>query len=144
MYNNPFSTKSLKTLKVVVAVLSAALAVVSVVAVVTIFQLRNSVRVTSETVELPTVAKVNVGGTTVSPKTTTVIVGSAIEFVNTDKAPHQIQSDPFPAADKYPALNAAAPTAPGSSHVVVMDKVGTYTYHDKLNPSITGTITVRE
>lgn len=144
MYENPFRTNQLKFLKYMITGLSVALAVVSVIAVILVVRLTADPKTTSESVDIPTVAKVTINKAGFGPQTTSVLVGSAVEFVNADVAPHWIESDPYPAATTYPLLNAKAASAPGESFVTVMDKAGNFTYHDKLNPTITGTITVRE
>lgn len=109
-----------------------------------IAKMQQPTKVAQETTEVPTVAKVSMTDKAFAPSTTSVLVGSAVTFVNDGAAPHQPQSDPYPAADKYPDMNAKDAVAPSDSFTVVMDKVGTFTYHDKLNPTITGTIEVRE
>lgn len=138
MNDNTFSQK---TSKYLIIGLSAALILVTAVL---IFKVTEPPRVISDTTELPTVAKVTIANGKFTPQTTSVLVGSAVEFVNSDAAPHWVESDPFPSATSMPKLNAKAATAPGESFIAVMDKVGTFTYHDKLNPTITGTISVRE
>lgn len=138
MNDNTFSQK---TSKYLIIGLSVALVIVTAVLV---FKVTEPPKTISETADLPTVAKVTVTSKGFEPQTTSIIVGSAVEFTNADVAPRWVESDPFPTATSLPELNAKAATAPGESFVTILNKVGTYTYHDKLNPTVTGTITVRE
>ncbi len=74
-----------------------------------------------------------------APKTVTVKTGGTITWVNTDKVNHTVNSDVHPTHLLYPFLNLGA-IAPGDKKSLVVTKTGTFTYHDHLNPSLTGTI----
>lgn len=76
-----------------------------------------------------------------SPKNITVKVGDSISWTNDDSANHTVSSDPHPAHTLYPFLNLGM-IKPAETKSVVLEKAGKYTYHDHLNPSNTGSITV--
>lgn len=86
--------------------------------------------------------KVTISATGFSPKTVTIKVGEAVTWTNSDSANHTVNSDPHPTHTIYPSLN-LGPIQPGTSKSLTFDKVGTYRYHDHLNPSLTGTVTVQ-
>lgn len=76
------------------------------------------------------------------PKAVTVKVGDSVTWENTDSANHTVNSDPHPTHTLYPFLNVGVVKA-GEKKSVTFDKAGTYTYHDHLNPSLTGSVTVQ-
>lgn len=76
-----------------------------------------------------------------SPKSITVKLGDTITWTNSDNASHTVNSDPHPTHTLYPFLNLGQITS-GKKKSVTISKIGTYTYHDHLNPSLTGAIAV--
>ena len=113
-----------------------------IAAIFLVVALTRPAKVITETSDLPTVAKVSVTAQGFSPQTTSIKSGSAVEFTNTDTAPHWVESDPYPAATSLPGLNARAAIGPGESFTTVITTTGTFTYHDQLSPTITGTLIV--
>ncbi len=77
-----------------------------------------------------------------TPNNITVKAGTTVKWVNNSGAVGQVDSDPHPVHTSYPAMN-FQPFSEGSSVELVFDKAGTYHYHNHLNPSQTGTITVQ-
>lgn len=75
------------------------------------------------------------------PKAITVKVGESISWENTDTAAHTVNSDNHPTHLLYPFLNVGT-IKPGETKSLTPSKAGTFTYHDHLNPSLTGSITV--
>ena len=75
------------------------------------------------------------------PETVTIKVGDIVVFKNSDKATHNIQSDPHPQHTLYKQLNLGNIEGIDTKSLM-FPKVGTYTFHDHLNPSNTGTIIV--
>lgn len=77
-----------------------------------------------------------------SPNNLTVKAGTAVKWINKSGAVAQVDSDPHPVHTSYPPMN-FAPFSDGSSVELVFDKPGSYHYHNHLNPSQTGSITVQ-
>lgn len=78
---------------------------------------------------------ISIQNATFSPNNLTVRSGTNIQWINNDNKQHQIASDS--GAFQSPVLN------PGDSYNFYFAKSGIYGYHDALNSTITGTITVQ-
>ena len=78
---------------------------------------------------------ISIQNTTFSPNNLTVRSGTNVQWINNDNKQHQIVSDS--GAFQSPMLN------PGDSYNFYFAKSGIYGYHDALNSTITGTITVQ-
>lgn len=76
------------------------------------------------------------------PQTVTVKVGTKITWVNNSGKMANVSSAPHPTHTLYPPLNLGNIKA-GASISLVFDKAGTYTYHNHLDPTQTGTIIVK-
>lgn len=85
------------------------------------------------------VANVTVTNDGFSPKTLTVKTGTKVVWTNKSDGTVNVSSDNHPTHLLYPFLNLGS-FAVGSSVEVVVEKAGTYTYHNHLNPSQKGTI----
>jgi len=77
-----------------------------------------------------------------SPKSITVKSGESITWENTDSANHTVDPDKHPTHLLYPFLNLGQ-IPPGEKKSVTPPGPGTFTYHDHLNPSLLGSITVQ-
>ncbi len=77
-----------------------------------------------------------------SPQSITVKVGEPLTFENTDTENHTVNSDNHPTHLLYPFLNLGL-IQPGEKKSVTLSKIGTFTYHDHLNPSLKGSVTVQ-
>lgn len=93
-------------------------------------------------------AQPNIGSATVTltqsgfdPQTLTVKVGTKVTWTNKSGATATVNSAVHPIHALFPFLNLGS-FDDGSSVEVVFDKTGTYTYHNHLNPSQTGTVVV--
>lgn len=80
-------------------------------------------------------------GSMFSPAVLTVKAGSTVTVKNNSSQDMQFDSDPHPVHTDDTDLNAGM-VAPGKSVTFTVTKTGTYGYHDHLDPSITGKITV--
>lgn len=96
----------------------------------------------------PTVTEANNPITTVAltdtgftPKDITVKVGTRVVWENKSGKAATVNSADHPTHLLYPFLNLGE-FADGSSVQVVIDKPGKYSYHNHLNASETGTVTV--
>lgn len=76
-----------------------------------------------------------------TPKDITVKAGTRIVWTNSSGKPATVSSDDHPTHRLYPFLNLGE-FADGSSVQVVVEKAGKYSYHNHLNASEVGTITV--
>lgn len=77
------------------------------------------------------------------PQALTVKVGTKVVWVNKSGTTVTANSSPHPTHTDYPPLNLGA-FDNGSSVELVFDKAGTYKYHNHLNPTQFGSITVIE
>ena len=85
---------------------------------------------------------VTIGDTGFLPQSITFKVGETVTWVNTDTANHTVYSASHPAHTTYPPLNLGV-VKPGTKASLSFPKSGTYKYHDHLNSSLTGTVTVQ-
>src|SRR5579859_5220171 len=81
----------------------------------------------------PTEAVISITANGFSPETISVAPGTVVSFTNLDTAPHLIASDPYPNNNLLPSLISPA-LLKDESYAFIFDKVGTFTYHDNLNP----------
>lgn len=77
-----------------------------------------------------------------NPTSIAVKKGTQVTWTNTDSKPHQVASDPHPTHTNFPALTDDEALNKDESYSFTFEKAGTYTYHDHLNPSKTGTVIV--
>lgn len=88
-------------------------------------------------------AKVTIGKEGFTPSTVLVKKGSQVTWINTDEEPHQVVSDPHPTHSNLPSLEMDEPLLTNESFTFTFEKVGTFAYHDELNPlDLKGTIIV--
>lgn len=85
---------------------------------------------------------VNITATGFNPATITIAAGDSVVWMNTDSAPHNVNSDPHPTHTDYPPLNLGT-IQPGDSKSLAFPTAGTYKYHDHLNPNLHGTVVVQ-
>ncbi|MBI2039636.1 cupredoxin domain-containing protein [Candidatus Microgenomates bacterium] len=86
------------------------------------------------------VVKISASG--FSPQNITISKGESVTWVNEDTQDHQVQSAVHPTHQVYPPLNTVGLLKSGEKKSLSFPKAGTYKYHDHLNPSLTGTVTV--
>lgn len=85
-----------------------------------------------------------------SPASLTVEKGTKVTFENASSTAMRPASDDHPTHGNYPAtggcvgstFDACEELLPGDTWIFPFDEVGTWDYHDHLNPSHTGTIVV--
>lgn len=76
-----------------------------------------------------------------SPKEITIKAGSNVTWTNSDKVVHTVNSAVHPTHQVYPPLNLGN-IQPGDKKSLTFPTAGIYKYHDHLNPSLTGQVTV--
>lgn len=78
-----------------------------------------------------------------SPKNITIKVGDSVTWMNSDSANHTVNSDPHPTHTLFPILNKVGLIKAGEKKSLQFTTAGTFTYHDHLNPSLMGSVTVQ-
>lgn len=76
-----------------------------------------------------------------SPKNVNIKAGGTVTWTNSDSAVHTVDSAVHPTHQVYPLLNLGN-IQPNDKKSLTFPKAGTYKYHDHLNPSLTGQVTV--
>ena len=85
-----------------------------------------------------TVQMVTVTASGVSPTEVRISVGERVRFVNNDTKNVQINSNPFPAHDDCPPINAVGVLTPGQSKITdVLSLAGTCGFHEHLSEGAT-------
>lgn len=77
-----------------------------------------------------------------SPQNLTIYVGDSVSWMNGDTVDHIINSAVHPTHQVHPSLNLGV-IKPGDKKSLTFPTAGTYKYHDHLNPSLTGSVTVQ-
>jgi plastocyanin len=89
------------------------------------------------------VANVTVSADSFSPQAVTVSPGTTVKWTVTDStATHMIASDPYPADNILSTLKSKQ-LGNGATYSYTFNNAGTYTYHDNLHPTVTGTVIVK-
>lgn len=86
-------------------------------------------------------ATITYGANGFSPSTTTVKSGDSVTFVNNTSEEIQVDSDPHPVHTDDTDLNVGS-IAPGQSKTVVLTKKGSFGFHNHLDPTDMGRITI--
>ncbi len=94
--------------------------------------------------EAPTTATINMTSAGFQPANITVKKGTTVTFVNKDTQPHWPASGPHPTHTALPGFDALKAIPSGGSYSYTFTKVGVWSYHDHLNSSLFGKITVTE
>lgn len=89
-----------------------------------------------------TVNTVNITASGFSTKEITIKAGESVTWENQDSVDHTVNSAVHPTHLVYPPLNLGV-IKPGEQKSLAFPAVGTYKYHDHLNPSLTGSVTVQ-
>ncbi len=87
---------------------------------------------------------ISITSTGFSPAQVSVKKGTTVTFVNNDTKLRWPASAPHPAHTDYPAFDPKKGIAAGASWSFTFDKVGTWSFHDHLNPTQFGKVTVTE
>ncbi len=79
-----------------------------------------------------------------APASITVKKGTKVTFVNNDSRVHWPASDPHPVHTDLAGFDAGKGIPQGGSYTYTFGKIGTWTYHDHLNPTLKGKVIVIE
>lgn len=91
----------------------------------------------------PEVLEVQITKDGFTPSTITVHAGDYVQFVNKDTVAHRPASDPHPTHTDLPGFDSKNPLQPGDKYRFQFTKVGTWGYHDHLNPTTHGEVIVK-
>ena len=78
-----------------------------------------------------------------SPGSLTIKTGDTVVFKNNSAADFWPASGPHPTHTNYPEFDAKKAISAGASYSFTFTKTGSWKYHNHLNPTLTGTITVQ-
>ena len=76
------------------------------------------------------------------PKDITIKAGEEVTWVNEDSIDHQVNSVVHPTHQVYPPLNTVNLLKSGEKESLSFPDTGVYKYHDHLNPTLFGSVTV--
>ena len=77
------------------------------------------------------------------PRTTEILKGETVEFINEDARPHWPASDIHPFHTQCQGFDALRGLAQGERYKHTFSKSQTCSFHDHLNPSLSGVITIK-
>ena len=89
--------------------------------------------------ETGTIVKITSSG--FNPKEVTLRKGGSVSWVNEDVEEHTVDSAVHPTHQVYPKLNLGV-IKPGDKKSLTFPDKGSYKYHDHLNPTLFGSVTV--
>ena len=98
--------------------------------------------VTSEAQTGPVTVNMTAAG--FSPAEIKIVKGVTVTFTNQSATPRWPASAPHPTHTNYPEFDALKALSQGESWSFTFNKVGAWAYHDHLNPSVHGKVTVVE
>lgn len=76
------------------------------------------------------------------PKDIIIKAGEEVTWVNEDSSDHQVNSAVHPTHQVYPPLNSIDLLKSGEKKSLSFPDAGVYKYHDHLNPTLFGSVTV--
>lgn len=79
-----------------------------------------------------------------SPKPLGIVVGTTVVFMNQSATNVWPASAPHPAHTDYPEFDAKRAIEPGGTYEFTFDRIGTWKYHNHINPTQFGSIVVTE
>ncbi|MCC2630587.1 MAG: Plastocyanin [Candidatus Paceibacter sp.] len=97
----------------------------------------------TEAENLPKTVTVTLTNAGYSPQSVTLNVGDSINFVNESDGKMWTASGPHPVHTDYPGFDEKSAADNGGSYSFTFTKVGTWKYHNHLNPAQFGTVTVQ-
>lgn len=81
-------------------------------------------------------------GTAFDPASVEIKVGESVAFVNQSASGLWVASAPHPTHSDYPEFDAKKAYGQGDSFIFTFSKVGTWKFHNHMNPTAFGSITV--
>ncbi len=91
------------------------------------------------------VVEVNYDGSAFSPSPVTIKVGTTVKFVNKSSEGMDVASNPHPTHTDYPGFDQGKSSSAGQNEYdFTFEKVGTWGYHNHLDPAQGGQVVVTE
>lgn len=128
--------------KLTALLIIAAAAIIGIIAIIILMIRSNNPPVSGD--EKPQVAYISITDQGFVPAELKITRGMSVVWRNETTAPHQIASNPYPERSDLPGLNAQNHLLPQSEYSYTFAETGTFGYHDYLNPTINGMVTVVE
>lgn len=94
--------------------------------------------------EEPGVAYISITDQGFVPAEIQIERGTSVIWRNETTMPHQVASNPYPERSELPSLNSQGHIQPQAEYTYAFAENGTFGYHDYLNPSMSGRVTVVE
>ncbi len=79
-----------------------------------------------------------------APQTVTVKKGTSVTFTNAGTSNMWVASDVHPTHQLLPGFDELTSVAKGGTYTYTFTKVGTWTYHNHLQPTVKGTVVVTD
>lgn len=118
--------------------------IIGLVLAVTTFALFNKPSTKEPITADPPQATVSITKQGFVPATLSVKPGTVVTWVNEDKNPHRIASNPYPSHTDLPGLDSNAPIGPTGTYQYTFKDTGTFGYHDHYSPTTNGSVIVGE
>jgi plastocyanin len=67
-----------------------------------------------------------------------------LQFINTDKTPHDPAIGPHPTHTSYPGFDAKRGLQQGETYTFTLNRLGSYSFHDHLDDRIVGKLIVQK
>lgn len=77
-----------------------------------------------------------------SPTPVKIKLGDTVTFINESDGPMWVASNPHPTHTDYPSFDELTSVDAGGVYKFTFDKIGTWGYHNHMNHTQTGTVTV--
>lgn len=77
------------------------------------------------------------------PEKLTVNICDRVKFINESNQPAWPAVGPHPTHSSYPGFDAKRGLNPGETFEVLLDRPGTYGFHEHLRDELTGTVTIK-
>ncbi len=78
-----------------------------------------------------------------SPASITIHAGDTVVFTNNSQGRMWVASDPHPTHTDYPGFDEKSAAVSGGSYSFTFTRVGSWGYHNHLNPATRGTVVVK-
>lgn len=91
----------------------------------------------------PETYTVSYDGSRFTPNSINIKSGDTVTFKNNSSSQIRVASNPHPVHTDYPGFDSLTPFGPEKSYSFTFTRIGSWGYHNHLNPSQGGTVVVR-
>jgi plastocyanin len=130
----PPTNKNSKMRSLVVGMIGLLVVLLIVSLIATHYTKKTTPKNSSNTTSTLEPAQVDVTKTGFTPASIIIQKNQAVEWINQDTQPHQVNSDPYPTDNALKTFNEPETLNQNGTWDYVFSSSGTYTYHDNLNP----------